>query len=403
MQYGRVTDVTAKRISFQDFQEWIGYVNQELLSTTPSGSINSFMNRFTVKVEPPDNPEAANILLDIGLEEFTQFSFGNGRETLDWDELCATVSGSQFYITFNGHDFQVQVRYVTENKKFILSSAALDEAIKNIDPDGPSLVGWLNQNQQFRIILKGNQYIYTYRNFIKPGLNLISRKKDLDLNQLFHSHACVSTIASEKGSKALPTNGTIWHENSLFGLVARLAKGYGDAALEKMFAFDCMVCDDLASEIADFIALDEKSKRVVFIHVKSGKSKVSASSFSEVCAQATKNLEYMTPYFQKDPVNNINRWEGKWSLKNIGQADRITGPVTARSFWQKYNGIISDPSAAREVWVVVGNLFDYKKFKAQINKTKIADVNPEVIQLVYLLRSTWNAVSSMGAQLRIIC
>lgn len=55
-----------------------------------------------------------------------------------------------------------------------------------------------------------------------------------------------------------------------------------------------LLCDDGSGEIADFIALDTKALFVTFIHVKAwkdgSKSTISVAPFSEVIAQAIKNL-----------------------------------------------------------------------------------------------------------------
>ena len=177
-----------------------------------------------------------------------------------------------------------------------------------------------------------------------------------------------------------------------------------DMKLESNFSFDFMICDDLCNEIADFIALDTINNRVVLIHAKTGDSKLSATAFQEVCGQATKNLDYLTPYYQTEPTSNIKRWGQDWSLVKVGKVNRVVlGGIKPKDFWSKYVSLISDPSVSREVWIIVGNTFDYKTFEKEINKTKIENVRPEVIQLVYLLRSTWNNISSVGAQLKIFC
>ncbi|WP_221389932.1 hypothetical protein [Dyadobacter sp. NIV53] len=143
----------------------------------------------------------------------------------------------------------------------------------------------------------------------------------------------------------------------------------------------------------------------MFIHAKAKDAKLSATAFTEICGQATKNLDYLTPYFEKNPTNNINKWKKPWSVSKVGTISNrmIVGSATPKKLWDKYNAIISNPSATREVWLFVGNMFDYDAFKKELNKAKIEDVKPEIIQLVYLLRSTWNSVSSVGAQLKIFC
>jgi hypothetical protein len=188
-------------------------------------------------------------------------------------------------------------------------------------------------------------------------------------------------------------------------LIARQGKGYGNKDLENEFDFEYLLCDDLQTEIGDFIGLDTKSKRIVFIHAKAKKSKISATNFTEVCGQATKNLDYLTPYYQRTPKQNIDKWKQPWAVSPIGTiANRVvTQNATIKQFWDKYVELISDPSTKREVWLIVGNMFDHNEFKKELNKRDVSKIKSEVIQLIYLLRSTWNSVSQVGAQLRILC
>jgi superfamily II DNA or RNA helicase len=400
-QFGRVTDFSSKRIPLPEYIDWINSVNAQL-RTAASSNISAFMKRFSIKVDPPTNPKPVSILLDIDQSVFLNFNFR--LEEVEFEDLSATILGDKFNIKIKGISYNFSIKYIKETKKYSLECEELDRDITNTDPEGLTLTGYLNVNQSFRIIIQGNRYVYAYKNFFKPGANLISKKKELDLRQLFHVHPVVSNIKSEKGSAVMPVSGKHWHRNTLFGLVSRLGKGYGDKQLEALLELEHLICDDLANEIADFIGIDTKSKRLVLIHAKAGKSKLSASAFTEVCGQAVKNLDYLSPYYQTDPARNIQRWQGKWTLNKIGSLDRILhGGATARTFWSQYAKLIADPSCVREVWMIVGNLFDYNSFERELNKTKIENVAPEVIQLIYLLRSTWNSVSSVGAQLKIIC
>ncbi|MBK9960714.1 MAG: hypothetical protein IPP06_05085 [Saprospiraceae bacterium] len=263
----------------------------------------------------------------------------------------------------------------------------------------------MNGAQSFRIVLEGNQYVYAHKNFFKPSLNLTSKKQSLDIYQLFHTYPAIGKIESEKGSAILKIQKNIWHKDSLFGLIARQGIGYGDKNLENEFKLEYLLCDDLQTEIGDFIGLDTKNKRIVFIHAKAKKSKISATNFTEVCGQATKNLDYLSPYFQKTPQQNIDKWKQPWNVAPIGQIKNriVTNNATPKQFWEKYEELISDPNTRREVWLVVGSMFDRGAFKKELDKRDISKVKSEVIQLIYLLRSTWNSVSQVGAQLKILC
>jgi len=404
-QNGRITDFSNRRIEYSDFQKWLNEVMLELDAVLGYVEMSGFLNRFAEKVDPPKNTNAASILLDISNEILFQYKIGESLESIFIDTLCVDVKENVFVVEVNKKEFKIDIRYLKDKNKYLLSSYELDSAITNSNSKEPSLLEHLNTQQSFRIVLEGNQHVYAYKNFFRPGLNLISKNKDLDINQLFHPHKCISKIASEKGSEILPVADNLWHTDTLFGLIARRGKGYGDIDLENQFDFDYLLCDDLNGELGDFIALNSVTKKVVFIHAKAKDAKLSATAFTEICGQATKNLDYLTPYFEKNPTNNINKWKKPWSISKIGTVSNrmIVGSATPKKLWDKYNAIISNPSATREVWLFVGNMFDYGAFNKELNKAKIEDVKPEIIQLVYLLRSTWNSVSSVGAQLKIFC
>ncbi|MCX3263708.1 DEAD/DEAH box helicase [Pedobacter agri] len=405
-QNGRITDATGKRIPFDELQLWIDEVDQELRTVIPSSSINTFMARFAERVDPPATVEGICILLDIDGEDLDNFRFGEDSKPVYFDDLCANIENNAFTLIINDQAFDFVISYASDTKRFNLFSAGIDEFVSSRYENEEGILAFFNTNQSFRIVLKGNEYVYAGKFFFRPGANLISKKKDLDLNQIFSPHPCISKIISEKGNIAtLPITSNLWHKDTLFGLIARQASGYGDNPLENAFDFEHLLCDDLQGEIGDFIALDTQKKRVVFIHAKAGDSGLSATAFQEVCGQATKNLDYLTPYFDKKPTANIAKWTNPWAYSKVGTVSSriIKGGLTPKAFYATYEKLVSDPSTSREVWIIVGNMFDYRSFSKEINKRKISEVKPQVIQLVYLLRSTWNNVASVGAQLKIFC
>lgn len=405
-QNGRITDATGKRISFEEMQQWIDEIDKELLTAISSSSMTSFMSRYAERVDPPPTVEGVSILLDIDDEDLDSYKFGEDSNPVYFDDLCASIEYGIFSLNINDQNFTFNIYYTSDTKRFTISSPDLEDHVFNKYEDEDGIIAFLNTNQSFRIVLKGNEYVYANKFFFRPGANLISKKKNLDLNQIFSPHSCISKIKSEKGNKnKLPVTANLWHKDTLFGLIARQAVGYGDKKLENNFNFEHLLCDDLQGEIGDFIALDTKNKRLVFIHAKAANSQLSASAFQEICGQATKNLDYLTPYFDKKPTANIAKWSKPWSHVKVGKVSSriIKGGLTPKAFYDSYNKLVSDPSTSREVWLVVGNMFDYAAFSKEINKKNISDVKPEIIQLVYLLRSTWNNVASVGAQLKVFC
>jgi superfamily II DNA or RNA helicase len=404
-QNGRIADFNNKRLDFGEYQAWLDFMKTLLLQKITTSKATSFFSRFAQKVNPPLNPQPASILLDIDSESLEQYQFGENLDNVFFEDVCALINNNTFELTVNDQSFTFGIKYQKDYTKFVLESMEFGEMVQSVIPDEGNLLNYLNANQSFRIVLTGNEYVYAFRNFFRPGQNLISKNKNLDINQIFRPHSCISKIRSEKGSKQLKVSGNLWHKDTLFGLIARSGSGYQDAKLEADFDFDYLLCDDLNSELGDFIGLDIRNNRVVFIHAKAKYSKISASNFQEVCGQATKNLDYLTPYFDRTPTANIKKWDAPWSHKDIGVVNSrmIKGGLNAKQFWSKYISLMSNPNTSREVWLFVGDMFDYASFKREINKKDIQSVKSEVVQLVYLLRATWDSVASVGAQLKIYC
>jgi hypothetical protein len=74
------------------------------------------------------------------------------------------------------------------------------------------------------------------------------------------------------------------------------------------------------------------------------------------------------------------------------------GAETADEAWEKLRSLISDPTTTREVWIVLCNGLSIQKLEDQcMSKTP----PPELVQLLFLLQSTWAAISSVGAIFRV--
>lgn len=404
-QNGRVTDFSNSRLEFNEFINWIDELHTDVLTATTYNKIDSFLNRFSEKVDPPSNPVPTSILIDIDNQILNKYGFSDKKVDVELEDYCALITTGQFNLTFNGQSIHFNIKYDSKLERFIMTSPELSENLENLYNDDPSLIAYLNSTQSFRIVMDGNQYVYAHKNFFKPSLNITSKKQNLDINQLFHVYPSISNITCEKGNAFLKVQKNLWDKDTLFGLIARQGKTYGDKGLENEFNLEYLLCDDLQTEIGDFIGLDTKTKRVIFMHAKAKKSKISATNFTDVCGQATKNLDYLSPYHQRTPQQNIDKWKQPWTVSPIGTVSNriITNNATTKQFWDKYVQLISDPSTVREVWLIVGNMFDHNDFKKELNKKDVAKIKSEVIQLIYLIRSTWNSVSQVGAQLKIFC
>ncbi len=164
-----------------------------------------------------------------------------------------------------------------------------------------------------------------------------------------------------------------------------------------------LVCDDMGTEIADFIAVDESNHRVMAIHAKafSTAKPLSAGALHEVSSQALKNLGYFQPYSVGEP-KNLSRWDNQWSGPQGRVASRIRrgGPITGRGAWNKIRAALLNPQTVREVWLILGQGLSKAAFDAERQKARPA---AEVVQMLFSLQATWGAVSSVGGRLRVFC
>ena len=179
--------------------------------------------------------------------------------------------------------------------------------------------------------------------------------------------------ASYIGEVPALNNGTGWSPGTVFHLIDSL--GHGTQMHKLMRDLDILICDDAGkNEIADFIATDSATRRVILIHAKAAQTRLlSASAFADVCNQAVKNLDILTPFSAIEPAN-LQSWGAKWraSWNKVPQVvDRRIrkGPKSPSEAWQRIRNMIRDPASNREVWIVVGSTFSREEFRDAANET----------------------------------
>jgi superfamily II DNA or RNA helicase len=407
---GRISDLSTPSVDFEMYVNWIEQVTKEL-SDAQNGDVELF-ERFADFVPSPDDPEALNILFDLDeAYELYRTRVTGPEETpqkLSSDDLClevGTVDSGVVVWKLNEKSYNVKISYDRDHERYLLESPKLERAYERVEARGQNLVGYLNREQSFRIVPVTPNVIYSHGRFYAPKLRLggSQKRNKLDLLQILEGIDVLADLHQEKFPALGDEKG--WDKGAVFHLIDSLGQGTGMNKL--MRGFDILVCDDAGdNEVADFIATDSATRRVVLIHVKAARETtlLSATAFAEVCSQAVKNLDILTPFSLVEPPN-LSLWGGKWrtSWKKIPQvvSRRIRlGAGTANEVWQKIQTIIRDPTTTREVWIVVGSTFSKNEFREAANKAKQP---PEIIQILYSLQSTWGSVASIGARLRVFC
>jgi len=371
--------------------------------------------RFAQQVPAPPDPSPRNILFDIDevIDSFERRT-PDGKlsgETLQLDDRCCDVRREahlrgSFVCVANSKAHDVAISFVPDEQGYLLQSSSLEKEYVRKDPSSgrvvDNLVGYVNRLQAFRVVPTTPGTIFSHANFYEPRHPLWGRKQvdRFELLRVLRPLPILGRIRSEKGGRN-SAHGGGWAADSLFGLVD--ARGAGTDLDPDLGGMDILICDDMQVELADFIAADTRRRRVAFIHAKAFPDPVylSASALSVVCAQAVKNLEYLHPYTVHTP-DNVVRWNRPWNGGPVGVVDRRirAGRGTAAELWSQVQEVIRDPSASREVWLLLGQTFSKAAFEAEQRKT---DPAPQMIQVIYLLQSAWGAVSTIGGRFQIWC
>ncbi len=402
----RVTDPTTIRCDYPTYIAWL----DSLADTLHSGNSPhpEVFDRYARDAQPPEKPEAKNILLDLQdmEDDFVAVNSNtNGsKQPMKMDEHCLKVQRDSFTCNINDVKYKVDVSYDDKRKQYRLSCDEMAQDFVRIDPvvgeEQENIIQYLNHEQPFRIVPKSPKVIYSHGHFYEPRLPLWGQALGrFDLLKVLRGSPELLDAHSEKSPAN--KNGSGWTQGSLFYLLDRLGKRGGLDPDQS--GIDILVCDDMGTEIGDFIAASTTQRKVMFVHAKDFKGRqLSASAFQEVCGQATKNLAWIHPYSIDQPPK-LDKWDTPWDGgSKLGRVKKRIrrGPGIANEAWEELRRLITDPTTTREVWITLCNGLSAQELE---NQCKSKTPPPELVQLLFLLQSTWAAISSVGAIFRVYC
>ena len=400
----RIADRSTHSLEYGEYCDWIDSVADELKRQRKALAV---FDRYAMFSSPPKDPTPINILLDISdvMDKFKYVADSKikSRIALDVADICLEVDEDGFFdVQTKSGPYRVAVLYESKRKRYILACSELENAYQLSDPGARSenLVHYLNRMQAFRVVPVSRDTVFAYGRFYRPRNPLTGPKSNdrIELLNILEQIPELQNRLSEKGGPSSAT-ATGWADDSLFHLVA--TRGKNSDIAKEFLGINLLVCDDMQTESADFVAADFPGKRVLFIHAKAKGSRLSASALQDICGQATKNLTFLSPYNQHKPPN-LPIWDGEWDGGKIGVVDKriILGKGGAQKLWERIQLLLRDPATRREVWILLGRTLSLGEFE----KSRTAQVpTPETIQILFLLQSTWANVSSVGARLRVFC
>jgi len=317
------------------------------------------------------------------------------------DEDLWEVENGEFSGTIEGTAFDAQITYDAERHRFCIDSADLKLfQIENEDTGvAQSLDLYLNTQQAIRAV-QADGVIYAQGRFFAPNVKLWGKgPKRVELLSIIRSVDGLGQTTSEKGEAAPPEGG--WPSDSVFGIITDFDGGIFDSA---GWIPDILICNDIASEIADFFAITQNPKRLIMIHAKHAKQNLglSASAFHEICSQAIRYLGFFNPNDTRSKLS-APIIGGKWKFQNR-ECDRLVQNLlgmTAIEIRDLINRLLRNAFCQREVWLVMGGGLSREALQDVIDDGNRPP--PNVIQLLYLLQSTWTTTASVGAALQVFC
>jgi superfamily II DNA or RNA helicase len=404
----RVRDGEGAKWTPQEFYDWTGVVDKQLRSSVTGAAI---FRRFATPIATPKVTDPTNILIDVNdlRDEFID-DHRNTAE-FDLDHVCVDVTpdpsgppdfAHRFDVLVNGASITVWIRWDRKKQKYWLRSDALS-AFKLKDNPRISLTRRLNQRQPFRIVIAGSPLVYAYGGFYEVDLDL-KRPGGVGtiLLNLIEGVVGLDTITSEKGAHRGAASS--WPRRSLFHFIDQALK-LGSKTPLFGEPFPMLVCDDLGTEVADFIAADDGNTgglpRTTFVAAKwkDGTPGVSASLIYDVCGQVGKNLAYLKADAQELPGSPA-KWNGLWKLKG-GRVARLRAGTNAAAVRSALRILRSDPGARRTFWMVLaGGILSRKALEKALSR------DPpwaHVLQFAHLVLSINSACQSVGVDFRVYC
>lgn len=395
---GRVRDEISDEIrhnfDLPTFIKWAQEVNKIFESNL---KCNALFNRYMPTCEPPSIIKPKTICIDLLRPDVSIEDLEKG--------LCRLKSSSSMIqeindgtslklvceFTFEGSDFDnlsttLLIVYSSEKRRFIFRRES-GANIRIYSDDNritlKSFAEYLNQNQDILLIgLEGGDIVYQGKNFYKIDYSYAER----ELLNLIRHQDLAKPIWTEKGSK--DEIKTIKKTKSVTFLEGSLFQSVTNRLFDLPFEDELLICADLGTECADFIAANFSDHKLALIHAKVGNgSQISASAFHDVVAQAMKNLVFLTR--NADSPKGSFKWnqKSKWNKTNIPKFIRVPkNPPAYNTIWEKIKSdIICYSNPELYVVLLTSGCCDYEKLKeAILDEQKRTS---EVAQLLHLLES----------------
>jgi superfamily II DNA or RNA helicase len=400
LSHARVTDSGAKLLSLDQYHQWADTLSGDL--TTRKKQHNTILRRYAPAVRRPIAAKARHLLLD--LNAFGD-EFGNNRIVVDDGGVeafeataCDVDASGDFQCVIAGRTVHGRITY--SGGRFRITSSELDEMWKAKAGSRRSASSFLSSPEVIRIVTEDG-LIYADGRFYRP-LRLHGQGRLTDLDMFCEVPELHAITTGEKGTKGTIGSNT-WESGSIFHVIDTSTNLFTNNDISP----DILVCDDLSTEVADFVAIDTTGKKIVLLHAKegSGAGGVSVSDLHVVVSQAKKNLAFFDAA-EALPKKRGDKWDAPWRWKkraagNLQRIRKRPSPAwDGRKIIECIESMRFRTDTHKEVWLVLGNMFG----KSDIKKVITSDENLRYhwIQMLYLIHACHASVAAVGARLRIL-
>lgn len=251
------------------------------------------------------------------------------------------------------------------------------------------LSDYLNFRKDFIINFEETELIYTYGSLFRDQKLLGGIESFMSV---FEPHPDLNTTNSEKGNFA---NGqTTFENNSIFNFIAETLAVNSE----------CLICDDLNNEWADFISIEDGS--IIFYHAKHDTSVMSASALQVIIGQAQKNFGNMEAT-RLMLESKRNTWDSTYNNDNAQtQIHRIrTRTLSIDQVIDLYEKAISLPHTVKKVYIVIDFLSKalLEENLGKLRRNEAFPSRPQALQILWFVSSLIAGGKEISIEIHIIC
>ncbi len=323
------------------------------------------------------------IQFDINQEVFTTFNL-----LCDVDKQIVVGRNTTYEITNN---FDREMTLSISSKSIRIKSPRFSE-IHFEDSHGNTytLQEFVNSYSDFIVNFNDPEIVYANRKLFKDH-KLLS---DIEgFMSVFHPINGLLSCTSEKGT--FTANQTKFETGSLFRFI------------EDNIATtdDCLFCDDLGNEWADFIGV--KGEKITFYHAKHKNVAMSATNFQDIVGQALKNLGSFEPS-DADIDFKKTSWENYYRNDSVDTLIPrfVRGPSNNLNLAiEKYKYANTRANRRREVVLVI-DFISYSELHGNLILLKNGREftrRKETLQILWQISSLVANCVELGVGIRITC